>query len=272
MNPRVAVVVPFFNMGEFLPDALDSIRGCMESVDGIESVIVNDGSTDADSLELLDRVRQDGWRVLDQENRGLGGARNAGVAATSAPYILPLDADNRVLPAQLAAAMPVLDEDPGAGVVYGDFMKFGAEEGRERVGPFDLQRLLRWNYIDACALYRREIWERAGGYDEGMPEQGVEDWDLWLCAVEQGWRFHYLEDVAFDYRLRRDSMIHELRERREDFADTLDYVAKKHARLYRENYERLWLENVRLNGVLDATGARKIWQVRSALKRVFLKG
>jgi len=75
------------------------------------------------------------------------------------------------------------------------------------VPPFELDTLLPFNYIDACALLRKEVWSACGGYDSAMPALGWEDWDLWIGAAEHGWQFYHLPGEAFDYRVRPQSML-----------------------------------------------------------------
>jgi len=72
---------------------------------------------------------------------------------------------------------------------------------------FNLLSLIRMNLIDACALYRRHLWEELGGYDEEMPLMGVEDWDFWLRVSSHVSRFFHVSKIGFDYRVRKDSMM-----------------------------------------------------------------
>lgn len=204
-RPSVSVVIPCFNDGKFLPEAVASVTDLRR--DDVELVVVDDGSTDEHTLGALDRLRARGVCVLRQENRGLAAARNAGVRAARAELILPLDSDNRIREPYLTTAVSMLAEDPRAGIVYGDAEYFGERTGPWRVAEFDLVRLANGNFIDACALYRKTVWESVGGYDETMPAMGWEDWDFWLRAAQHGWGFRHLHTVAFDYRVRSGSML-----------------------------------------------------------------
>ena len=207
MNPNdiaVSIIIPCFNDGKFLPEAVQSAEPCQKS--GCEIIVVNDGSTDRATLEALAAIEQRGHQVLHQENRGLGSARNRGISAARGRYILPLDADNRLRPAYPVQGVKILDRDPAIDVVYGDAEYFGAKTGRNHVSDFDLRRLLSWNYIDACAVFRKSAWERCGGYDEKMPSMGYEDWDLWCRVALGGGGFYHVDEVLYDYRVRQDSM------------------------------------------------------------------
>lgn len=234
---KVSVVIPCFNHGEFLPEAVASVTGMGRQ--DIELIVVDDGSTDDRTRTEMEKLCGHGIRVIRQENNGLAAARNAAIAASIGKYLLPLDADNHLRAAYIERGVQILDANPKVGVVYGDAEYFGTRGGRRRVGPFDASRLLAGNYIDACAVYRRSIWEQNGGYDGTMPAQGFEDWDFWLGALEHGWQFRYIPEVFFEYRQATESMI----TRAGGFKDQIgEFVGRKHGRLYRREWVRLALE------------------------------
>jgi hypothetical protein len=121
-----------------------------------------------------------------------------------------LDSDNRLRDLYLNEGVSLLKDNPSVGVIYTDFEYFGEKTGRWHVPEFDLLSLIRINLIDACALYRKKLWEEVGGYDEHMPWMGLEDWDFWLRVACHGGSFVHLPKIGFDYRARRDSMIEEV--------------------------------------------------------------
>jgi len=204
LKKKVTIVIPCYNQGAFLQDALDSIAACNEQF--FDLIIVNDGSTDKETNEMLIRLSEQGYHVIFQENKGLGGARNAGILASETEYILPLDADNKLLPSYIEKGIKVLEEHPEVSVVYGNAKLFGDKQGELIPGPFNLQRLMLGNYIDACALVRKSALEKAGMYDR-MKIMGYEDWDLWLRIAFSGGQFHYINETLFEYRVRHDSMM-----------------------------------------------------------------
>ena len=233
MKPRLGVVVPCYNYGEFLREAVESVTAARRS--DIELVIVDDGSTDLHTQQEVERLVQEGYHVIRQTNRGLAASRNVGVRALTADYILPLDADNKIRPVFIERALAILDAQPGVGVVYGDAQNFGARAERWVTGPFDQARLMRWNYIDACAVLRRTVWEQNGGYDGTLPVQGLEDWDMWLGARGRGWEFEYVPEIFFDYRVKKESMIVTARK---STRHVEEFIARKHAMLYRDAWLR----------------------------------
>lgn len=237
MRTSISIIVPCFNQGEFLPEAVSSVTSMNRN--DVELIVVDDGSTDERTAKETAALEAQGIRVIRQENKGLSAARNAGIRASAAKYILPLDGDNRLRAAYIEHGIRILDSDPRIGVVYGDRQLFGTEQGCWTAGPFDLHRLMQDNYIDACAVFRRVLWEQNGGYDENM-KQGFEDWEFWLSAYEHGWRFAYIPQALFDYRRHQSSMLAEGLKSKESIAR---YVAAKHAALYRQEWSQLALEH-----------------------------
>ena len=244
---RLAVVIPCFDHGEFLVEAVASVERSVE--EPVELIIVNDGSREPRTLAILDVLRRAGYRVDDQENAGLAAARNRGIEAAAAPYVIPLDADNRLRPGFVEPALGIMETDPEVGVVYGDRHDFGMRSGTVDVPPFDLDEMLGGNSIDACALVRKEAWRSCRGYDAAMPAPGWEDWDLWLGLAERGWRFHHLPIEAYDYRVRPGSMVAALDDERARLP-VLRYLVDKHGELYRRRLPELVLSTQRARTAL----------------------
>lgn len=229
-RPRLSVVIPCRDDGEYLIDAVASVE--RNTPLDTELIVVDDGSTQARTREVLAALREAGHRVIEQPHAGLSAARNAGIAASTGDYLLPLDADNRLLPGYAAEAVAVLDADSTAGVVYGDRHEFGARSEDVIVPEFELPAMLWSNSIDACAVLRREVWRDAGGYDVALTDW--EDWDFWLSAAERGWRFVRLPRPTFEYRIRPDS-VHQRFLRRDDYPATLRRIYDKHRTLVSEH-------------------------------------
>jgi len=232
----VSVVIPCFDQGEYLVEAVASVE--RSAPERSELVIVDDGSRQPRTLEVLEALKKAGYQVISQSNAGLAEARNRGLREARGRFILPLDADNRLLPGFLESAVAVLDAEPEVGVVYGDLRELGGRSNRVTPPEFDLDALLWANFIDACAVYRREIWETAGGYDPGVP--AWEDWELWISAAERGWRFRRLPEVTFEYRVRPDSML-VMAEREGVRRPVREYVYRKHHDLYQSRFESMAL-------------------------------
>jgi glycosyltransferase involved in cell wall biosynthesis len=201
MSARVAVVIPCFNGGATLAEAVGSVR----EREPVEMVVVNDGSTEEHTLHVLGELRAAGVSVLHRENGGLSAARMTGVAATSAPFIYPLDADDCLLPGALAAMADALERSPQAGFAYGDYEVFGEYHGRWHSPPrFDPWAMTYANFIPVSSLIRRGALEEAGGWEL---HNAVEDWDLWLKMIECGWDGVHVPQVVYRRRVQGESLI-----------------------------------------------------------------
>jgi glycosyltransferase involved in cell wall biosynthesis len=181
--PRIAVVIPCYNDGILLPEAVSSAAGA----GGVELVVVDDGSTDPGTRRVLADLAAQGVSVLRQDNAGLSAARMAGVGATSAPYVYNLDADDLAAAEALGEMADRLDADPEAAVCYGDYREFGDSE-LTRLVPHTIDpfRVAYTNEYPVTALFRRSALEAAGGWRH--LGAGYEDWGLWMTLAEGGCR------------------------------------------------------------------------------------
>lgn len=196
MNDDITVVITCFNYGAYLDDAVASV---LEQHGGApRTIVVDDGSTDPETLRVL-RALPDGVELIRQANAGLSPARNAGLRAADTPYLIVLDADDRLAPGALRALREPLDRDRQLGFSYGITRFFGDWEGELRFPAFDPYKLIYRHIIGSTALMRRELFEDVGGFDPAF-SAGYEDWEFWVHALERGWRGHRVEVLTFLYR------------------------------------------------------------------------
>lgn len=238
VQPVISVIIPCYNHGHFIQEAIDSVL----DVKGIdyEIIIINDGSTDAYTINKLHQLQAAGFKVLSHANSGLGFTRNAGVQAALGKYILPLDADNKIKPEYIYKALPLL-ENGSCDIVYARPVMFGDMHAERKftVKPFDILDLSIANYIDACAVYKKEVWTSVGGYDTQMPYPGHEDWEFWLHAYTKSFRFSYIDEELFYYRVVKNSMIAATSALDKDSLN-YRYIVKKHASFYSKKYGELY--------------------------------
>jgi glycosyltransferase involved in cell wall biosynthesis len=205
-----------------LREALASVEQ-MRNANVLEVIVVDDGSSETETMTILRQLEEAGYCVVSQPNRGLSAARNAGIRLAKGEYILPLDSDNRLRDVYLSEGVFLLKNNPSIGVIYADAEYFGERNGPWHLPEFDLLSLTRANFIDACALYRKSLWEEVGGYDEQML-MGLEDWDFWLRVAFHGGSFVHLPQIGFDYRVREDSLAQKMLPH---IAEITDYVFAK---------------------------------------------
>jgi glycosyltransferase involved in cell wall biosynthesis len=197
---RVAIIIPCHNDGALAQEAVASIR----EDEPVETVVVDDGSTDSHTLERLASLARSGVRVIRRENGGLGAARNTGLQATVAPLIYPLDADDLLEPGALGDMADVLERHPDAQFTWGDYVVFGDYDGRYSSPECFLPWTLTYvNPYPVSSMFRRETLERAGGW-EGW---AYEDWDLWLRLVGLGAEGVRTDRVVYRRRLHGQSRL-----------------------------------------------------------------
>jgi glycosyltransferase involved in cell wall biosynthesis len=197
-SPRVSVIVTCWNLGRHLDEAVDSVLA--QTFQDFEIVVVDDGSTDPETRARLDGYARPRTRVLRRPHEGVAAARNAGIAASTGPYLCTLDADDTFEPTFLEKTVRVLDADPAIAFASTWLRAFGSEQWEWKPERCDLVSLLLEDTVLTASLVRRAAVEAVGGYDTRMPAQGDDDWDLWLTLVEGGCAGHIVREPLYNYR------------------------------------------------------------------------
>ena len=200
--PKVSVIIPSYNLGQYIRETLDSVAA--QTYTDWECLVVENGSTDG-SLSIVNDYCYHDTRfipVVYQENVGVAAARNRALELAEGEYILFLDADDLIAPGYMSAAVEVLDADPSLNVVYGRGQRFGAETTWD-LPPFSMDTMLARNCLYISCFFRKA---QAASFDPSF-KSGFEDWDFWLCLLEQFQEPHVLQlpEVYFYYRTRRGS-------------------------------------------------------------------
>jgi hypothetical protein len=209
-SAEVTVVMPLYNCASYVEDALESVRG--QTLEMLDLVVVDDCSTD-ESLDVALRwVQSHAARFNRVEllrncaNSGLACTRNTGFDASETPYILALDADNRLLPECTAACLRIA-RNTGAAFAYPVIRNFGASEDLRGTQDYDPHRLVFGNYIDTMALISKAAWIKAGGYNH--VQGGWEDFAFSCRLAECGfWGQRVPGGPLAEYRVHANSMNH----------------------------------------------------------------
>ncbi len=235
--PLVSVIIPSYNHGQYLREVVESVEKA--GYPNTEIIILDDGSTEPSSLEEARKFQQAGYQVIFQENRGVAATRNHGIRFAKGKYVIPLDADNRVLAPYFFKGVEILENNPDCGVVFGDAIVFGQKQAIWPNSPVRLDQILFENFIDNCTIIRKSAWEKVGGYDEKAPFNTWEDWYLWLDFLDAGYSFIHLPEFCFEYRYLENSKV------RTAFADRLHRL---------EIYQYIFPKQKRLIEKFSATG------------------
>jgi len=202
-QPVVSVVIATYNMGQYLPLAIDSVLA--QTWSNLEVVVVDDGSKD-DTSEKMTKYESDSRvRYFPTENQGQPKAKNRGLQEAQGGFIAFCDADDLWKPEKLEIQMPHF-EDPDVGVVYSEVSyidqhgdPLDKEIPYQRHSGMVTDKLVIKNFVPfGTAVFRRSCMEGHGKFDESLP-MGI-DWDLWL-RYSMAWRFHYVPEATYIYRI-----------------------------------------------------------------------
>jgi glycosyltransferase involved in cell wall biosynthesis len=183
-SPKVSVVIPCHDPGRDVDDTVASVLA--QTYQDLEVVIVHDGAAGAATNRPFAADEPSRTRVIASENRGAGSARNLAIHHARGLYICAVDAGDRLAPAYLERATRILDEDAAVSFASCWEQMLGEDHPVGKPERCDLPALLAECTVSPAALVRRSAVEAVGGYDERIPGQGYEAWDLWISVVERG--------------------------------------------------------------------------------------
>ncbi|NUT37354.1 MAG: glycosyltransferase [Hamadaea sp.] len=230
MTPRLSVVVPFYNVADYIADCLESLR--RQTLDSLEVILVDDGSKD-DSIAVAEEFcRLDPrFRIVTQENQGLGPARNTGVKVAVGEYLTFVDSDD-IVPRHAYEMMVASLDESGSSLVAGNARRFDDygvwnswlhrtifAESRQATHVMDFDKLaldrMVWNKV-----FRRSFWDEFG---YAFPAIRYEDYPVTLKA--------YLDAVTVDalaqpiYYWRERTSGDSITQRKNELANLRDRVA-----------------------------------------------
>ena len=228
---KVSVIVPVYNQGEFLAEALDSVL--QQTYPNWECVIVNDGSTDNTEEVAKGYVNKDDrFKYLYQENSRVAAARNNGIRHSDGYFILPLDSDNMLCPTYLEKAVDYFLLHPETTLVYGKAELFGIWRGVWNLPEYSWEEFIWSNCIDNCAMYKRSDFEAIGGYRDVR----LEDWDFWLSLLTPESVVYRFDEVLFKYRVRKNSLVSSAGK---NFEKTAVQIYQNHKEIYEPYHSKI---------------------------------
>ena len=230
-KPRISIIIPCYNHATYLREAIESALA--QEYPNIEVIIIDDGSTD--NTDAIASRYEEKIILLQQENKGLSAARNAGIRISSGEFILCLDADDRILPAFCTLTAAVLSNNASVGIVATGWRFFGELNYTVVPRAVSLVEQLATNPISCSALFRKSDWELVGGFDESMHD-GFEDWELWIRLRKRGYELEVVPEILFEYRRKGSSMVVEALH---GSGKILSVLHEKHADLYWKHFDEV---------------------------------
>jgi glycosyltransferase involved in cell wall biosynthesis len=210
LSPRVSVIIPTYNRGEMLVEAIDSVLA--QTFTDFEVIVIDDGSKDQTAKLVepyLDRIT---YRV--QQNGGVAAARNHGIRLARAEYICFLDSDDKWKPEKLAKQVAIADAHPEYGLIATEIDGFndtGPVAGRSKASMYKirnghvLDQLLFSNWIQtSTVLVPGRCLQQVGAFDEDVGQFG-EDWLLWMRIAAE-YPIYFVPDALVLYRMHNENL------------------------------------------------------------------
>ncbi|MCJ7568848.1 MAG: glycosyltransferase [Anaerolineales bacterium] len=202
-TPKISIVIPAFNAEYWIARTINSVLS--QTLQDLEIIVIDDGSTDG-TRNIVEAIKDNRIQYHYQENRGLSGARNSGILASTGRFIALLDADDLFKPKKLAYQVELMEKEPDLGLVTCGIElidQYDNHIGEERHWLFhptiDLDHLLFWNpLLPSTLLIRREWFERVGLFDESL--RRYEDWEFPIRLAAAGCRMEYVREILVSYR------------------------------------------------------------------------
>lgn len=224
-NPLVSVLMPAYKQAQYIAEALKSLQN--QTYPNWEVAVVDDGSPD-NVAEIVKEFADKDSRIRfhHTENFGLSGARNNAARFTTGELIIPLDADDIFHPDYIAECVKEFQKNPSTRLVFCQWEFFGASTKTPLISYSGYRNLLVNNTIFCSAMFKREDFVKAGGYDEKIPF-GFEDWEFWLRLLDENARVVKIPRPLFRYRIKENSMTVDLH-KEENMRITRNYLIRKH--------------------------------------------
>lgn len=202
----ISIITPFYNAGKYFEQTFNCVIN--QTFVWFEWIIVDDGSTNSEDIELLKRLAQCDSRIklYHKKNGGPAAARNYAVSKSSTKLIVSLDADDLIEPTYLEETYFALYFNPRAAWAYTDSLGFGNLEYIWKV-HFNSERLKKKNFLIEVGTFRKEIFDQVGGYDDAQ-KYSHEDWNLWLRFMKHGGYPVHVASLSAWYRIVDDGALH----------------------------------------------------------------
>lgn len=234
-NPKVSVVIPCYNDKDYIQETVQSVLD--QTFQDFEIIIVDDGSNEA-TKKILANIKNDKIQIITQINQGSSAARNNGIKAANALYVLVLDGDDTVDAFFLEKAVAILEDNQAIGAVSSYcnlFIKNHQVVQKHLPKGGGISNFLFDNNCVSFALIRKKCWEEIEGYDELM-KNGFEDWEFWIAMTKRGWDIFVIPEFLFNYRQKKSNESLDKISKIYFRETNLNYIYKKHQDIYQLHF------------------------------------
>ncbi|MEF3692463.1 MAG: glycosyltransferase [Candidatus Moraniibacteriota bacterium] len=258
--PLVSIVIPCYNYGNFVIETIES--AVRQTFQNIEIIVINDGSNDKKTVNVLNSLKYPKTRVIHQKNQGLAQTRNNGMEIAMGKYVCFLDADDIMMPTYIEKAIILLESDENLGCVYSWLQCFGENDSIWKTQDLDPFELRNSNIASSHSVIRKTSWEKVkelnrfgfltkyNGY--------FEDWVFWIDMLRVGFGGVVIEEPLIRYRVHKNSLsaIHksgfkdklkQLKKDRKEFFYNDKYSKEIQSKIFRKIEIINFLDNINKN-------------------------
>lgn len=243
LETDIEAVITSYNQGDMVLEAVQSV--CRQTVLPKRIIIVDDGSTDPYSLDVLNRIENDSdlsvpITIHFQENGGVSAARNTGIHKAQSSMVLVLDGDDKLEAGYIENVSELLCNNPTMVIASSWIRTFGVLDAVVCPAGGNIVSFLSHNCCPATHILRKKFYEQCEGYDESM-RSGFEDWDFFLSMLETIPEAHVgiVEKPLINYRTASASANIKSMDKR---LELMRYIIEKHRGSYQKNITDVLLD------------------------------
>ena len=230
--PKLSIIIACYND----PDVVKAVKSASgQTYSNKEIILIDDGSNEA-TKEAIRSIRNSISILIEQKNQGQSIARNNGIKKATGRYILNLDSDDFFEPTFCEKAVKKFEEDEEIKIVTCGANRFNKKGNIDVFIPKGgaLKDFLFSNSALGSSMFKKEDWEKCGGYEEKLPILGIEDWEFYIHILKGGGYAHVIPEMLFHYQIRKNSTTDRIRDSRHD---KFRQIILKHKDLYSANFE-----------------------------------
>lgn len=207
-QPIATIIIPCYNYGNFIEQAIHS--ALEQTLRRLEVIIINDGSTDPHTLDVLSKITHENVRLIHQENQGLADTRNNGAKIARGKYICYLDADDHIDSNYLERTVSIMESDESIGCCYSWVQCFGEYESIWETMELDPFYLHQSNTAPSHSVIRKAAWEAIREFNGcgflSKYNGYFEDWVFWIDMLQIGYRGAVIREPLIHYRVHSNSL------------------------------------------------------------------
>ncbi len=239
-EPSISVIVPVYNGGKFIKEAVDSILN--QSFSDFELIVVDDCSND-DTYEIVDELKRTDKRLRIYQNNsnvGVAATLNFGISVAKGKYIARMDADDISASNRLFRQLKYLENNPDLDIVGSWYQTFG--EGKERIikTPVIHEKIRDTLFFGNCiahptVMFKKESFNR---YCYSLKHLHTEDYELWCRTIDK-LKFANIPEILLKYRVHKKQVGSAYRTEQDEYSDKVKLRNLEQISVDLENFDKV---------------------------------